>query len=110
MGFTLYSLLKAALLVMNALTVLNEKRFLSKCTFVAAGSGAPAPPHSALRAAHTDGLTPQATTQQMDGFGAPMDGGEDSLKKQASGLLFTMRYMQSTCWQRFASVGRLRST
>jgi len=31
MGFSLYNLFKAGLLVANAVTVLNPKRFLKKC-------------------------------------------------------------------------------
>lgn len=31
MGFTLYSLIEAALLCVNAVAILNEQRFLSKC-------------------------------------------------------------------------------
>jgi hypothetical protein len=33
MGFTLYNLLKAALLVLNAMALLHPARFLRRCTF-----------------------------------------------------------------------------
>jgi hypothetical protein len=31
MGFSLYSLIEAALLCVNAVAILNEQRFLSRC-------------------------------------------------------------------------------
>jgi hypothetical protein len=35
MGFTLYNLLKASLLVINAMAVLHPARFLRRCAFSA---------------------------------------------------------------------------
>jgi len=34
MGFSLYNLFKAGLLVANAVTILNPKRFLKTCTLL----------------------------------------------------------------------------
>lgn len=34
MGFTLYSLIEAALLCVNAVAILNEQRFLARCKYI----------------------------------------------------------------------------
>jgi hypothetical protein len=49
-------------------------------------------PHSPIEGFFADGIAPAPAPQQMDSFGSHDSTG--SLKQQASGLLFTLRYVQ----------------
>lgn len=95
MGFTLWNLIKATVLLLNAAAVLNEKFCLSKCTWgggcaVCAADQRHSPPVPSCPRA--DGLDKPAEQE----FGPP----RSPIKAQLYGMLFASRYLRgsSACW------------
>lgn len=99
MALTLYSLFKAALLVLNALAVLHPHRFLAKraCYY-----GECAPRLHGIRVAPTTYSSPHL--HHADGLDKVQDG--TGMRAQLAGLLHAVRFMRCACLGPLRSVRR----
>lgn len=95
MGFTIWNILKASLLVANAMAILNHKRVIQKCTFLMFEISEKK--KNTFRVVSTDFSRPQQQAPQMDQFGsyvtpAPRPAG----MKQIGDLFLAASYLRGS--------------
>lgn len=90
MALTLYNLLKAALLIFNALAILHPHRFLKDCASTRPGRCI-RPRRFAMLAANS----PRPHSPAADGLDRVQE--STSIKGQLSGMLHAVQYMRCAC-------------